>query len=792
MSATFVEVPLHFTIEFLGFLVAAGAALLVLTRPALVPGPPFTRVTAALGFALLAAAEVVHGGAFRLEGAFDGQFDGDHLVVSLRVLGLAFILVGVSGGIRAYGAGAVFGWELRDQLLLAPAGAALVLALVCFSASLKEGARSLRRLGFGALLLAGSEVLTAAAPRVVFGAGTSDAYAYGAHGLKALGFIAVGAWLWTGVRLSIRTRFVASFVALLVIVVLVLSTALTGVISSSVVRSELQRVGDQARSAKRSIEATEKADLIGTVNTLATLPAIQDAVRAGSVQAASDIAAGIVQSQPFADDLDFLLFMGRDGLLLGRAGIGPHPCRRCEGSRLRDEQILRIIGFAKKATSEGSFSTEGAGSVVRIDRSIATIAVQQVPPGETSRRRLGLVAGGRWVDALTINEISSAAGLKGSLIVDGTVLATQLPGKPASSDVLPRRIKNLLAYSPVVTEQDAVGSGAYYSAYTSLETAANAPVGILVLSSPASAITETRASLTRLLFLVAMGVAVVALGLAYMSGRRITRPIQMLTDTATQVREGDLSAKAPVVGSDEVGRLGETFNAMTASLARMTGDLREAAREEERLRSRIETIMQSMADGLVAVDADLKILAFNREAENLTGIDAKDALGRSVEDVLDARDAEGNPVTLPVFTLDEGSVGGVFLARRDGDPVPVAFTSAVLRGDDDIVAGGVAVVRDMTREREVERMKSEFLSNISHELRTPLTPIKGYAEILERKDIPPEKAKRFVRGILDSTTRLERIVELLVDFAAMEAGRLAPRSTPVDIGKLIEELGQQW
>ena len=88
------------------------------------------------------------------------------------------------------------------------------------------------------------------------------------------------------------------------------------------------------------------------------------------------------------------------------------------------------------------------------------------------------------------------------------------------------------------------------------------------------------------------------------------------------------------------------------------------------------------------------------------------------------------------------------------------MTSAVLRDEDGEVAGAVAVIRDMTREREIERMKSEFLSNISHELRTPLTPIKGYAEILTHKEVPPDKVKRFTQGILDSTARLERIVEL--------------------------------
>jgi len=186
------------------------------------------------------------------------------------------------------------------------------------------------------------------------------------------------------------------------------------------------------------------------------------------------------------------------------------------------------------------------------------------------------------------------------------------------------------------------------------------------------------------------------------------------------------------------------------------------------------------------------VLAFNIEAELLTGIKAEDAIGRPIDDVVEVQNHQGARTRLPISDLAEGSVGGVYLVRRFGSPLPVAVTCAVLKGEEDEAAGGVAVIRDVSREYEVEKMKSEFLSNISHELRTPLTPIKGYAEILDRKDVPPEKARHFVKGILESTSRLERIVELLVDFAAMEAGRLAPKATPVDVAALLSAIAESW
>lgn len=780
----FLVVPLHFTVEFLGFLVAAGGALLILSRPALVPGARSNRMMAALGLIALAVSHVVHGGAFQIENQFDGQYDADQLVLGLRAFGFALILVGVVGASATRAAAAV---PVSKALLYAPAAAALLLAVVAFAGSARAATRPLRRLGLAALLLAVAEALTAQAPREVLGAGPPGGFISGAHAAKALGYIALASWLWTGVRLSIRTRFVASFVALLIAVVLALSTSLTGVIARNVESDERARVSNQLTSIRDDIQGDEaKAEVLDRTRTVAAFGDIQASVAAGERQALGETAASFRVNEvlePF--ESDFVLFLDAKKHLLASDVVPPRIRPNGRGRDVSTSQTLAILGtplLRDLATSPESVGLD------RIGDAVAMVAVHEI---SFNGRRVGYLIMGDWIDALTIEGISDSVGAPASLALQDKILATELPGRPRLAQLLPDEARDLVTRQPLVS-QTRVGRRSYYTGYIELE-AKNERGAILMISSPASLVSATRAGLTRTLFLVAMGVAAIAFVLAWLFGRRITRPIQELTATAGAVREGDLTAKATVSGADEVGQLGETFNQMTASLLRMTSDLREAAREEQQLRARIETIIQNMADGLVAVDADAKILAFNREAESLTGIKAKSAIGKSVDKILDARDVQGEPVALPIHTLTEGAVGNVFLQRRTGDPVPIAFTSVILRNEDDEVAGAVAVMRDLTREREIERIKSEFLSNISHELRTPLTPIKGYAEILERKmDVPPEKMQKFVRGILDSTSRLERIVELLVDFAAMEAGRLAPKSTPVDVGELVERLAQEW
>lgn len=779
MVESFLAVPLHFTTEFLGFLVMAGAAVLLFSRPGLIPGESSNRITAGIGFIVLSAGQVAHGGAFR-----NFEVDGAETMIVLRTVGLLLILVGLTGGLRS-GAGAVVTWEIKEVFMVAPAAAAMLVAGVALNGSRGAGPKSLRRFSLGALLFGLGQAAGAAAPTAEFGAGVVSAPAYVEHGLEAAAFLAFAAWLRTAARGSIRTRFVTAFAALLVAVVLALASALTGVISSNVQQAELRDVRDQLRGGLAGIQE-DTEDLKNSVEVIAQLDAVQGAVESGNFGPLAREAKAVA-----IFELDFVLFMDETGRILGYDGVRPtlDPAKEPKGLSALDATRINgsaVIDDIVKGALVSASPTRVGG------RTVAIIAANEITDSSNPNRRTAIVAAGSYIDKLTTEELSETfkPGLA-SLIVDGKTVATELPGE-STSGLVDTDIATQVENGDVVMEQTVFGNKSYASAFGPITSVGGAPVGTLVISNPARVITRAREGLTGALFVVAMGAGAVALVLAWVSGRRITRPIQELTATVSEVREGNLEAVASVTGEDEVGRLGETFNEMTASLLQMTNDLREAAVEEHQLRARIETIMQSMADGLVAVDGNRNVLAFNRQAENLTGRSAADVIGESIEGVLKAKDAQGNAIHLPVFDLEAGSADGIFLESTNGRPVPVTMVSAPLTAEDGAAVGGVLVIRDMSREREVEKMKTEFLSNISHELRTPLTPIKGYAEILGRKDIPEHKAEKFVAGILESTARLERIVELLVDFSAMEAGRLEPRSTTIDISSLVADLAGEW
>jgi len=772
-------VPLHFTIEFLGFLVAAGGAILALTRRSLVPGETANRLTAAVGFVIFALVQVLHGAAFQV-GDYSFAADGARELVAARAVALAFIFVGVSGGMRA-GASFAPALMIREPLLFAPAGAAVLVGVSALAGSFKNGPRAYRRLAAGAFLLAVSEILTSLDPDADFGTRAVSGYAYAAHGLKMLAFVAMAAWLWSAVRSSVRTRFVASFAALLVMVVLALSTALTGVLTNNVEKEKLTLLEQQLGNVVDELgyQGVAQRELKGDVELATGLSTIQERVAGGgNLQ-------GLVrdiQSELEFLEFDFVMITDPRGRELGFEG----------SNELRRIDRVNIAG--QRVVAQVIRGAPFAGSPSRIGkRVVANVMAGRIPDPAEPNRTAGIIIAGRFVDDLDTEGISAQLAASASLVMDGRVIASELPSHLLDEQLVPAEVETQIsALDEPVAVRHTLGPRSFFTAFATLRGAGRSEVATLMLSSAASTIVDTREALTRILFLVAMVVGGIALLLAYFSGRRITRPIQTLTATASAVREGDLTAQAPISGDDEVGRLGETFNEMTSSLLKMTNDLRSAAREEHRLRARIETIIQSMADGLVATDAEHKVLAFNREAELLTGLKARHAIGKPVDEVLQAVDVNGEKVSLPIFELASGMVDNIFLLKKNKDRVPIAVVSAALTAEEGEVAGGVAVLRDMTREREVERMKSEFLANISHELRTPLTPIKGYAEILGRKEVPPDKVKKFVGGILEGTARLERIIQLLVDFSAMEAGRLAPRSKPIDIGEMIDAVARDW
>jgi len=387
----------------------------------------------------------------------------------------------------------------------------------------------------------------------------------------------------------------------------------------------------------------------------------------------------------------------------------------------------------------------------------------------------GLRVGQRLVDA----DID-AGGFGFTLLADGAVVASNLSERDREEVAEVAEAAGGLPESGVTV--NAAGSRPTVHLLPLLDRSGVA-VGTLALSRSAeNALAAQRDALRALLLTAVLTTAAVA-ALAALLGRRTVEPVQRLTAAARRVSAGDLSTRTGVRSRDEVGTLARAFDTMTGSLAQLTGDLRTSA-------ARLETVLASMSDGLLATDGDGRVTSVNRAALAMTGLERPEQiLGRAVQEVLDLRAPGGGALPLdPAVTRDEPAE----VHRPDGETTPVRAAVTSLATGDGSADGVVVVLRDTTQEREVERMKTEFLSNVSHELRTPLTPIRGYADILASRALAPEKVASFAGTILVEALKMNRVVDLLVDVAAVEAGRARIVPRPVDLRGLLDERVVAW
>jgi PAS domain S-box-containing protein len=218
--------------------------------------------------------------------------------------------------------------------------------------------------------------------------------------------------------------------------------------------------------------------------------------------------------------------------------------------------------------------------------------------------------------------------------------------------------------------------------------------------------------------------------------------------------------------------------ATNASVALSNAELYQRVALE---REQSVAILSNIADGIVAVDRDGRIVVWNAAAEQITGIPAEEALGRTTAQVLHRElESEGT------------GPGGSRLVSiaRGGEEIWLSLSEAVMRDPVGAVAGRIFAFRDISAERLVEQMKSDFVSTVSHELRTPLTSIYGFAETLLRQDVDFGEAERrtFLDYIARESERLTSIVDALLNVARLDTGDLQVQLAPTDVGAVVSEV----
>ena len=723
-----------------GWLALGAAALSRSRRPA--------AVLVAVGALVLAVCEVV-------TATVDAGASGADRLLLARAAGLLLLTGGLYAGAVARrpplavpGVVVPLAGGTPPSVLAAAAGLAAALASV-----------RARRDGPGALLAAALLAAGIAAGLAPVADERSGALAVvlvrGASALLLLGALLVLA------RSSLLGKVVAAVLAG-VLVMAVSSVGVVGTVVASAAVEEQNGLVEDAAAARltlvsRNLEAVK-----------ATAPLADEACRRTPRCGESffDVVAG-----PTAPT--FAVRVPRTGAPVNFGGRSP----------LRPEEVVALAGSrlvqVAQAGGPERIGPEGTASVVRLlgaDPGLALVAAVPGPrPTPQAEAPSVFLYGIRLGDAFVRTDLEDG-GFGLSLLVGGEVVASN---RSARDQEQVQRIADAAGLASGRDDLTVPADGDSPSvSFRTLRSIGDDPAGTIALSRSAEDSLAAQETSLRSLLLTAVVVTVVVAGLALVLGRRTVEPVRRLTAAARLVAAGDLSVTTGLTGRDEVGALSRSFDAMTGSVSRLTGDLQASA-------ARLATVLSSMSDGLVAVDGDGVVTSANRAALAMAGLVEPQVLGRPLREVLDLR-AGAAPLDL---TAPTGADLPAEVHRADGTTVPVRV--AVTPLDDG--RGQVLVLRDTTREREVERMKTEFLSNVSHELRTPLTPIRGYAEILVAKPgLPSDRVTAFATTIRDESIKMNRVVDLLVDVAAIEAGRVTTTPRPVSPGELVDGRLAAW
>jgi PAS domain S-box-containing protein len=200
-------------------------------------------------------------------------------------------------------------------------------------------------------------------------------------------------------------------------------------------------------------------------------------------------------------------------------------------------------------------------------------------------------------------------------------------------------------------------------------------------------------------------------------------------------------------------------------------NLKRALQDTEEARDKIDAILRSVVDGLVVTDQDGTVVLINRKAEELLRIDASHVIGQRIDEVISQKVLVKDVLSALNGSHVEGAVEWESAVAGCKNFQIIQAGTSMVRNQEGIDTGAIAILRDITRERELDRMKSEFVTAAAHELSTPLATIMGFAELLlNQRDLPEKVQHESLQYIFEKTEALERIVDELLNVSRIEFG----------------------
>lgn len=301
---------------------------------------------------------------------------------------------------------------------------------------------------------------------------------------------------------------------------------------------------------------------------------------------------------------------------------------------------------------------------------------------------------------------------------------------------------------------------------------------------------QMKSAMIRQLYLLAI-IFVISIFIAYILVNRVSQPLNKLTEYSKKLASHDFSSAVDIKSDDEIGLLADTMKSMATDLHevfdRYEQAINDAIVELQNTLAYLTAVIDNMADGLLVTDTDGVITHVNPALSYMFALKETDLIGKNCRDIFGSNVSDLVKKTRGFS--NEIYTSEIVLARNKiGKAVATGIHKDAFEGDDKGI-GSVILIRDITSEKEVDRMKTDFISTVSHELRTPLTSVRGFTEIIRKKldeDIFPllievknKKTKNSIYRvrenleiILSEGERLTALINDVLDISKLEAGKV--------------------
>lgn len=298
-------------------------------------------------------------------------------------------------------------------------------------------------------------------------------------------------------------------------------------------------------------------------------------------------------------------------------------------------------------------------------------------------------------------------------------------------------------------------------------------IGALFLVKPLNELNAAMGSLIYALIISMIASSLIMILPAYLGSRSIVRPIRQMNVTANAMAGGNFTAKAEEEGTDELVQLGRSLNHLSAALSATISDLTLE-------KNRLHAVINGIGEGIIAIDAEGKIIKTNSAALRLLG-------GSYADDI----------TALPAYRQAAEDIGCVLggetvskeLKVRDRI-LRVAITPLTDGGRGE---GAVMLIRDITEASRLEQTRTEYVANVSHELRTPIASIRGLADALNDGLVKKDEDKaRYYGYILWESMRLSRLIDDLLELSRLQSGTIAFKKQFISINELIEDVADRY